>query len=410
MLRRLLPIALLLAGAAATAVLVSSRPKPQALEVQEKEWIVATMSAQPQRLSPTLTLYAQVESPRSATLRAAVNAEVVEVIAREGDDAKSGTLLVKLDPSDAQWQVALREADVAELRAELGSEELRVATDRAALQHEVTLAELAQKAVERAQRLSSRDLGSAAGLDEAKQDAARQAMSVDNRRFAIAGHQSRVAALNARLTRALALESVAHLDLQRTQISAPFDARIAAVSVAPGDRVRVGDALLEVFDSRSLELRAQIPGSYLASLRAGLAAGQPAPATAMVDGKMVHARLDRLGARIESGRAGADALFRVDSATASTLELGRTVQLSVALPSVDNVVPIPTEALYGSDQVYLLIDSRMHLIKVQRVGEVVQADGSHRLLVKSEQLDADAKIIVTQLPGAVDGLKVRVAQ
>ena len=410
MFRRLFPIALLLGAIAAAAILVNSRPKPLAIEVQEKVWTVEVIPALPQQLNPTLTLYARVGSPRTATIRAAIDAEVIEVFAREGDYAASGEILIKLDPSDVQWQLAQREADVDELRAELNSEKLRVATDRAALKHESTLAELAQRAVERAQRLAKRDLGSAAVLDEAQQEAARQAMSVDNRRFAIAGHENRLAALNARLTRAQSLQAIAQLNLQRTQIKAPFGARIASVRVAQGDRVRVGDALLDVFDPEAIELRAQIPGPYLASLRAGLRENQPATATATVDNTVIHARLDRLGARVESGRAGADALFRLNADGASTLELGRTIRLSVALPAVADVVPIPAEALYGIDQVFLLRDSRMRAVTVQRIGEHMTAEGARRLLVKSDQFSAGAQIIVTQLPSAVDGLKVRTVQ
>jgi multidrug efflux pump subunit AcrA (membrane-fusion protein) len=203
---------------------------------------------------------------------------------------------------------------------------------------------------------------------------------------------------------------MARVDLQRTRIHAPFDARIAAVSVAPGDRVRVGDALADVFDPRAIELRAQVPSGFLALLRNALNDGHPALASAMVDDARVRARLDRLSARIERGHAGADALFSVDRDVANTLELGRTVQLSVSLPAVDDVVPIPAEALYGVDQIYLLIDSRMQAITVQRIGDFVDADGAHRLLVKSEQISAGTEIIVTQLPSAVDGLKVQVAQ
>jgi multidrug efflux pump subunit AcrA (membrane-fusion protein) len=407
MLRRLLPIALLLAGIAAAALLFSSRPTPLAVEVQETVWIVALVSAQPQRLSPTLTLYAQVASPRAATLRAAINADVIEVPAREGDPAKFGGLLVKLDPSDAQLQLSQCEADVAELHAEIDNEDRRVATDRAAFIHETTLAELAHRGVERAQRLAKRDLGSAAVLDESQQAAALQSMSVDNRRFAIAGHQSRAAGLNARLARAQSQLAMAHLDLQRTQIRAPFDARITSVNVAPGDRVRVGDALVEVFDPQAIELRAQVPSDYLPDLRTSLANAQPASAIARVGNATVRAHLDRLSARVERGRAGADALFRVYEPTTSSLELGRTVQLRVSLPAVENVIPIPAEALYGVDQIYLLIDSRMRAITVQRIGEHLAADGSHSLLVKSDELNANSKIIATQLPSAVDGLKVR---
>ena len=44
MVKKLLPILLLLAGIAAAAVLVISRPKPLAIEVQEKVWIVSVIT------------------------------------------------------------------------------------------------------------------------------------------------------------------------------------------------------------------------------------------------------------------------------------------------------------------------------------------------------------------------------
>jgi HlyD family secretion protein len=232
-------------------------------------------------------------------------------------------------------------------------------------------------------------------------------MNVDNRRFAVAGHESRAAALNARLARGRAQQAMAQLDLQRTQIHAPFNARIVSVSVAPGDRVRAGDTLLEVFDPLTIELRAQVPSAYLPSLHAGLANSQVTTARTRRGNSTVRAHLDRISPRVDRGRAGADALFSVHQDSTSHLELGRTVQLLVSLPEVDNVVPIPAEALYGVNQIYLLIDSRMHAITVQRSGDHIAADGSHYLLVKGEQLTANSKIITTQLPSAVDGLKVR---
>jgi multidrug resistance efflux pump len=408
--RRLLPIALLLVGIAALGVLIKSRPEPKAAEVQEKVWIVQVAGAKPQSLGPTLTLYARVESPRTATLRAAVNADVVEVKAREGHDAAKGEMLVELDPRDARWQLTQREADVAELRAELDNESRRVANDRKALKHEMELARLAKRGVERVQRLATRDLGSESGLDIAREALARQSLVVDNRRFAISGNESRTAALNARLQRAQSFVSMARLDLERTAVSAPFAGRIAIVNVAPGDRVRAGDALLDLFDANALELRAQVPSRYLARLRDGLRQSRPASAHATVGDTTLTAHLDRLGAQIERGRAGADALFIIDQEQGGALELGRTVELAVSLPIVDTVVPIPAEALYGVDQIYLLRDSRMHAVTVKRFGEYIADDGQHRLLVKSAQVHADDQIIITQLPSAVDGLKVRIAK
>ncbi len=409
MFTRLLPLVLLLAGAGGLAALALTRPEPGPLQAREKVWVVAVAPARPQTLSPSLTLFARVDSPRAATLTAAVNADVLEVMALEGREVHSGELLVRLDELDARLSLVQREADVAELKAELDSELRRHENDRAALVHELSLLELARRDVARAQNLATRDLGSAARLDEARQAEARQALSVDSRRTAIDEHASRRSALLARIARAEALVEMSRLDLERTRVRAPFTGRIAAVQIATGDRVRSGDRLLSMFDASALELRAQVPTRYLARLRESLASRRPVTALARVDGREVRATLDRLGAEVERGRGGADALFTVDSASGQGLELGRTVELTVHLPPVSGVVSIPAEALYGTQQVYVLEDSRMRSVSVERVGEHHDAQGRHRLLVKSPQLTDGVSIIATQLPNAVDGLKVRAA-
>lgn len=410
MLRRVLPFLLLILGAGGLAALAFSRPAPQPLEAQEKVWTVEVLAAAPRSVSPTLTLYAQVDSPRAATLTAAVDADVIDVPALEGRSADAGDLLIRLDDRDATLTQAQREADVAELRAELSMERRTYENDLRALEHEKRLLDLARRDVKRAERLATRDLGSAAGLDEARQQEARQALALDNRRTAIAEHDSRKARLEARLDRAQALVAMARLDVERTRIRAPFSGRIASVAVSPGDRVRRGSDLLSLFDSDSLELRAQIPTRYLGSLRQSLDAGRDVLARASVDGQPVSARLDRLGARVERGRGGADGLFTVDASTRARLELGRTVEMRVALAPVDKVVSIPAEALYGTNRLYLLEDGRMRGLRVERLGEVRDDDGATYLLVRSDALTEGATIIATQLPNAVEGLRVRAAE
>jgi multidrug efflux pump subunit AcrA (membrane-fusion protein) len=409
MLRRLLPILLLALGAGGLAALALTQPQPQPLEAREKAWIVKVASAEPRTLSPILTLYARVDSPRAATLRAPVTADVLEVPALEGAEAAQGSVLVRLDDRDAQFIVSQREADVAEAEAELARELSRHANDRRALEHEKRLLELARREVERAEQLATRDLGSASGLDASRQAEARQALAVDDRRTAIAEHTSRKAALDARLARARALLSRAALDLQRTRVTAPFGARIASVQVAPGDRVRAGDALLTLFDAERLELRTQIPTRYLPVLRESLSARRTIRARAEVDGETVIAVLDRLGAEVTRGRGGTDALFTIEEPSRPTLELGRTLELAVSLPAVEQAISLPAEALYGSNRVYLLEDSRMRGIRVERIGDARGPRGEHRVLVRSPELGAGRQIIVTQLPNAVNGLKVRIA-
>jgi hypothetical protein len=52
---------------------------------------------------------------------------------------------------------------------------------------------------------------------------------------------------------------------------------------------------------------------------------------------------------------------------------------------------------------------RMRALHMERVGEQRGLDGSARVLVPSPELQPGDQIVITQLPNAMDGLRVRVA-
>jgi len=335
-----LPLLALLVGVAGFASLRASKPKASPVDVAEKIWNVATQQAQPQRLSPSLTLYARVDSNRVSTLSAAINADVLAVPALEGARIKQGDLLVKLDAREAQLLLVQRQAALAEIRSDLENELQRYENNRRQLVHEQQLLELTGRDVARAAQLATRDMGSAARLDEARQAQARQAMAVANRRLAIDEHKSLKAALLARLQLANAQLQRAQLDLQRTLVKAPFDGRIADILVSVGNRVQPATPLLKLIDTANLELRAQIPGRHLATVRNELHNGHYIQALARVDGALIRATLRRLSAEVKRGSGGADALFELTRSDAEKLELGRTIELELSPGSCRKCHPL----------------------------------------------------------------------
>jgi hypothetical protein len=103
-----------------------------------------------------------------------------------------------------------------------------------------------------------------------------------------------------------------------------------------------------------------------------------------------------------------DGLFTVTEG-ASQISQGRFVKLDLALPPRDGLIALPAEAIYGTDRIYLLdAQSRMRAQRVVRIGEVLLDTGETRVLVQAEGLPADAAVVITQLPNALDGLLVRV--
>ena len=406
LLRLLLPPLILSLAVGGFIMLRVTRSATPPVQVEEKAWRVSTMSVDLTRHSPNVLLYGTVEAPRRAELSAAVNADVLQVLISEGHSVQAGQTLVILDQREVDLNLRQRQADVAEIQAMITSEQQRYRSDKVALKREQALLELSRKAVLRAEDLNRRKMGSQSLLDEARQAQERQALSLNTRQLAVDEHPARMAQLKAKLARAQALRDQAKLDQERTQIRAPFNARVARLPVAVGDRVRVGDLLVEVYGNDDLEIRAQFPFRYLPVVRAGL--DQDLTAVAQIDGRSLSAVLDRLVGETATAGGGQDALFRVLEGN-EALVPGRLVALQVELPPQEQVAALPPDALYGFNRVYRLEQGRMQGLAVERIGERRNSDGGVSVLVRGSDLRSGDLIITTQLPNAVTGLKVTTA-
>jgi hypothetical protein len=128
-----------------------------------------------------------------------------------------------------------------------------------------------------------------------------------------------------------------------------------------------------------------------------------------VDGQPVTTKLDRLGGEAGQNSGGLDALFRITEG-AQWLTPGRVLTLQMDLPPEEDVVALPFEALYGLDRIYRLEDGRMTALTVERVGEQRNAAGQTHVLARSPELHAGDRVITTQLPNAITGLKVEVKE
>ena len=95
--------------------------------------------------------------------------------------------------------------------------------------------------------------------------------------------------------------------------------------------------------------------------------------------------------------------------TPDGIRLGMTVGVALDLPPEPDVIAVPAEAMSGRDQLFKVVDSRMQMITVERVGEQQLPDGTTRVLVRSAELADDDQVIVTKLSNSMDGLLVRAA-
>lgn len=407
--RSLLWISILIlgAGGAATA-LIKTRPDPPAQPVEEQVWTVDAERIELASAAPEITLYGEVGAPRLARLTAAVTASVQERRVDAGDQVAKGELLLKLDPREARLALSAREAQIDDIRAQLQTTALDHEANEEALAIDLKLLALAEREVERIRQLEGRRVSSQSQLDQALRTYHQQNLSVAARKRDIASYPARRARLEAQLRNAETALENARLDLERTDISAPFAGRVVSVETAPGARVRNGDALLSLYQSDRLEVRALIPDKHLEAVRQALAQGEPLFAEARQGDRRLQLPLDRLAAQVEDGSAGVAGLFSVPVQDWRP-EVGRTLSLNLQLPVKAKVASLPAQALYGTQRIYRVVEGRLEAIDLDWLGSRLEG-GKNRLLVKAAQLRPGDRVLVTQLPNAMNGLKVEIRE
>jgi RND family efflux transporter MFP subunit len=262
--------------------------------------------------------------------------------------------------------------------------------------------------VDRYEKLVQRNVGSDLNRDEALQLAQQQELSLYSREYAVQDHPHRLKRLQAQQMKLKTLRDQAALDLARTRIVSPFDGRVTALDASPGNRVRPGDVIATVFDVSHMEVRAQIPSRYLNQVEKALQQKLEMDATLALEGERTPLRLERLAGAIDMGKGGVDGLFTIHDAERQ-LTLGRAGEVYLHMPPLENVIALPPTAIYGQQRIYKIEDGLLHTVMIDRLGEALQEDGERWQLVRADIADGD-KILITQLPNAVGGLKVKLEE
>ncbi|WP_458527038.1 efflux RND transporter periplasmic adaptor subunit [Onishia taeanensis] len=408
MLKRFFPLLILALGGLAFGYLKMTAPAPAEVTAEERRWRVTSMPVEVSAHRPAVPLYGSVVAPDLITVTAPLAARVARRPVHDGQRVDKGELLVALDDADVQPPLTQARAEVADLNAQVESEQIGYANDQQALKREQAILGNAQRRLERARSLASRNLLSQSELDDARDGEDQARLTVANRQRLLDEHPPRLRRLEAQLERARAGLDAVERDAQRSRVTAPFDGVITRVDAAPGDRVASGAALLSIYPVTGLELRARVPNRYqdeiLTALREGL------PLHAGVPGRDIDLRLERLAG--EGDPAGTEAILSVvtqpsNATVASLVRPGSMLSVLLELPPQVDTLAVPYSTLYGNDTLYLVDDdNRLKRLRVSVLGETRMPSGERWLLVRSEALAAGQRVVTTHLPNAVAGLLV----
>ena len=390
MLKRIVPLAIIALAVFGFITLKATRPAAPGVEASERAWRVDAMTVAYAHIAPEFTLYGRIEAPDRLRASAPVAGRILAVPVRDGQQVAEGEVLVRMDPRDL-------EPRLVQARADMERERIRHRHDLEAVKQERELLKLAETKVARAEQLLTRQLGAESTHDQALEDYARTRLALLQREQAISEHPARLAQLQARLDEA-------ERDYQRSEVRAPYAARVGRVEVAGGDQVGTGQTLLTLIPLDGLYLRARLPERHVPHLRDSLARGERLAAVVQYGGQYYPASLERLSG--ESEVRGVDVWLRLEGQPA--IPSGALVSAVLQGPKLEQVVALPFSALHRGDRVYLIEERRLRAVPVERLGE--RREGEQLLLlVRSDALQDGGRVMTTHLPNAINGLLVEVA-
>jgi membrane fusion protein (multidrug efflux system) len=269
---------------------------------------VEVIVLQEARVSEELQAVGSLRSNESVMLRPEVSGRIATIAFRDGQPVKRGQLLVALDAS-------LNEAEVAQARAEL---------------------ELALSNLKRTEDLARKNFVSSSAQEQAA---------------------SNVAVLAAKL-------KLAEARLAKMRVVAPFDGVVGIRNVSLGDYVREGADLVNIEDIHILKVDFRLPERYFAQLKVGQAVEVVADA---LPGARYAGAIEAINPRIDAGGRSLEVRARLTN-TDGRLRPGMFARVRVIVGERANALLVPEEAIVplGDDFfVYTVADGKARRVRVK---------------------------------------------
>jgi len=258
-------------GAAVAWLLIRTRPEPARVPRHEITLLVDGLTVQPRTVVEPIVGYATARADRAANVAAEVAGRVQQVSddLHVGRQVRAGQVLVRIDDREYRHRLDQARSDLAAAEAELA----RLEKEERNLQRLLEIAASERDIAERDYRrvLALFESGQA---PQRELDLARQALDSARRNWQVLDNEvsllpARKAAQRAARDRAAAEVALAELQVQRCEVRAPFDGRIAEVRIEQGERVAPGTLLFAILDPRHIELPVQLPVSLRDRVRVG---------------------------------------------------------------------------------------------------------------------------------------------
>ena len=336
-------------GSVWQAAQASLNAEARSFPARERVFAVNALTVEPGEVTPVLTVFGEVVSRRELELRSSVSGSVIDVSGDvlEGGSVAAGAVLFRIDPTDAEANLALVRADVREAEAdqrdatsalELARDELAAAREQEALR---------DRALARQRDLVARGVGTEAALETAELAASSARQQVLSRRQAIQTAEARVDQAANRLERIAITLKEAERALGDTVIRAAFDGVLTDIGVTEGRQVGPNDQLARLVDPKALEVAFRVSTSEYQRLLDDTGALRSTPVTATLDvfgvDLAVQGRVTRESPAVGEGQTGRLLFATLDNPAG--LRAGDFLKVSLQEPPLRWVARLPASAV-----------------------------------------------------------------
>lgn len=379
---------------------------PQSRPARERIFAANVITVAPETIRPVLTTFGEVRSRRTLELRASASGDVIWLSENfeEGGQVTAGEILVRIDPVEAESDVATAQADLAEAEGELRDAERSLALAGDEIIAAEDQARLRTNALDRQQDLLERGVGSTAAVETAELALSSANQALLSRRQSQASAQARVDQSKTALDRRKIALADAQRRLADTEITAAFDGVLSGVTLVEGGLVSSGESLAQLIDPSAVEVAFRVSTSQYTRLlsETGKLIGADVVASIDILGVDLEAKgkISRESAAVGEGQTGRLIFARLDSVPG--FRPGDFVSVRIQEPPLERVVRLPATAVDATNTVLVLgEEDRLEVADVQ----VLRREGND-VIIRARGL-RDREVITERTPLLGAGIKIR---
>lgn len=431
LIRKLMMIPPILIGVAVLYFMASGREAPERKPPQERARAVRVITAEPVRLVPRVTGFGSIYPGTvwSATAQVAGEVIYVDPQLKKGAILPAGTEIVRISPADFELAISQAEANIRSAEAKLAELTVAEANTSDLLKIEQQGMELREAELKRKQELFTQGNVAQAALELEQRETVAQRKKLQDLKNALRLLPTQREVQKEQIAVSKAQLASAKLDLVRTRIKLPFDAKIAEVNVENNQFIQTGGNIVTADSLDIAEVEAQIPLSQFRDMvHAGLPGGLSAGITAQTVAKAVEqigfaatvrlragddviewpARFARVSDTIDPKTRTIGAIVAVDGAYAKAtpgdrppLTKGMFVEIELRTKARSEELVVPRSALH---------DGKLYVVNGEKrldIREVVTGLTQGDLVVIDEGLQSGDQVVVSDLIPAVAGMLLR---